>query len=91
MPALEGAAEFAGPVFLGASHEHLSAAGATSFKEREESLTALLVQFAHHIINQQDRRHAVDLGEMFGLSDLERDGDGTFLAFTGIIGSGTIV
>ena len=90
-PALQATTKFPWPVLLRAGHEHLPAPFAALLQERKKTLSAFGVQFAHHIVNQQDRRCAVDGGDVLGLGHLEGDGDGAFLTFTGIIAGGLII
>ena len=51
-PALQIAAEFAWPVFLGAGHENLPARFARGFEQRQKSAAPFQIQFPHHVINQ---------------------------------------
>ena len=80
-PPLQILAQFARPVFLGGGHEHLAAGLARLFQQRQETAAPFHVQFAHHVVNQQNRRRAVDAGEKFRLRHFQRDGQRAFLAF----------
>src|SRR6185312_5979278 len=81
LPSLQRRAEFTWPVFLCARHEHLSAAFAGVLQQGNKSGAAVRVEFAHHVVNEQDRRRAMNAREVFGLRDFQRDGKRPLLAF----------
>ena len=91
LPAVEGLAEFAGPVFFGAGHEDLTAAAAGLLEQGEEAAAAFDIEFAHDVVDEEDGRRAVDAGEEFGLGHFEGDGEGAFLAFAAKLGGGFLI
>ena len=60
-------------------------------QQRQKTAAPLHVQFAHHVVNQQNRRRAVDAGEIFRLRHLQRDGQRAFLAFAAELRGGFFV
>ena len=62
LPAVEIAGKLAGPVFLGAGHKHLAKRLVGAADQRYQAGPTPGVEFAHHIVDQQDRRRAVDAG-----------------------------
>ena len=76
---------------LGGGHEHLATRCVRFFQQRQKGAPAGGVQFAHNVINQQQWRSAVDTGEIFGLRQLERNGQRALLAFAGKLCHGAAV
>lgn len=90
-PADQAAGEFAGPVFLGTGHEDLASGVFRAVEEGHESGAAVGVEFAHNIVDEEDGGGAEEAGEVFGLGHFQSDGEGTFLAFAGVVGGGLSV
>lgn len=88
---MEFLSEFLGPVFLGAGHEDLAVGAVGALEQGEKSAAALDVEFAHDVVDQQDRRRSVDAGEVFGLGHFQGDGEGALLAFAAIVGGGLFI
>ncbi len=81
LPSLQILAEFARPVFLGGGHEDLAAGLARLFEQRQESAAPVHVQFAHHVVNQQNRRRTLEAGQKFRLRHFQRNRQRALLAF----------
>ena len=62
-----------------------------ALQQGQQSAPAFRIQFAHHIINQQDRRRAVNAGDVFRLRHFQRDGKRAFLAFAAVGGGGFVI
>jgi hypothetical protein len=90
-PALDLPAKFTRPVFLSAGHEDLSALLSDLVEQGEKGGATLDIEFAHDIIDQKDGSGAVDVRQVFRLGDLQGDGQGPFLAFATILGSGSVL
>ena len=85
LPAVEIAGKLAGPVFLGAGHKHLAKRLVGAADQRYQAGPTPGVEFAHHIVDQQDRRRAVDAGEVVALRHFQRDGKGALLTLAGVL------
>ncbi len=82
---MEIAGKFAWPVFLGAGHKHLAKRLAGAADQWHQAGPAPGVQFPHHVVDQQDRRRAMNAAEVLGLRHFQRDGKGALLPFAGVL------
>ena len=64
---------------------------ARGFQQRQKAAAPLQIQFAHHVVNQQNRRRAVDAGEKFRLRHFQRDGQRALLPLAAELRGGFFV
>src|SRR5206468_9315088 len=88
VPPLQFVPRFARPVVLGAGHENLPAPLARAGQQREKTGAAFGVQFAHHVVDEQNRRRTVNAGQILGLCQFQRNGERAFLPFAAELGDG---
>src|ERR1051325_2592695 len=90
-PALQIHRQLARPVLLSGGHEHLAVGLPCAVEQRQEARAALRVQLAHHVVNQEHRRTAVDASQKFCLRHFKRDGQRALLPFAAELRGGFVV
>ena len=60
------------------------------FEQREEAAAAFQVEFAHDVVNEQNRRSAVNARQVLSLGHFQCGGQGALLAFAAELRGGMV-